>query len=146
MTDRTSLEELLRRHEHLQLTFVTLEAVEDICDFAKHFRAWTKQYCEPAIQSGDLIQLNQCKIRLLDRYFEWRAAVPKSHRNRIGEHSHICIFHIFEVAYNALRVAELSISGPPLYLPPPPEQKPLPRFGGYYIGEVVEEDTDKQDE
>jgi methionine aminopeptidase len=127
--------------------FVTIEETEDICEYAKHFRASTKQYCEPAIHSGDLIQINQCKIRLLDRYFEWKAAVPKSHRNRIGEHSHICIFHIFETAYNSLRIAELSISGPPIYLPPPPPPKPLPGFAGFYIGEAVEEENiNKPDE
>lgn len=144
MTDRSSLEALLRRHEGLQLRFFTIEETEDICEFGKHFRAWTKQYCEPAIQSGDLIQINQCKIRLLDRFFEWRAAVPKAHRNRIGEQSHTCIFHIFEAAYNALRIAELSLSGPPIYIPPPPQQKPLPQFGGYFLGEIIEdEESDK---
>lgn len=147
MTDRSSLEALLRRHEALQLTFVTIEETEDICEFGKHFRAWTKQYCEPAIQSRDLIQINQCKIRLLDRFFDWRAAVPKSHRNRIGEHSHTCIFHIFEVAYNSLRIAELSLSGPPIYIPPPPQPKSLAQIAGYYIGEVVEDEAvNKSDE
>jgi hypothetical protein len=144
MKAKASLEELLQRHDQLQLTFHLLETVEDCCEYAKHFHAWTKQVCEQASRSGDLVQLNQAKVRLLDRYFEWRVVVPKSHRNRTAEHGHLCVFHIFERAYQSLKIAELSLTGPLLFLPPPPPTTVIKqyRLDSFPIGEVVEEEAE----
>lgn len=145
MVERTNLDTLLQQHEDLHLNFVVLE---EACEYAHHFRTWAQTYCEPAIKSGDLVQINQAKLRLLDRYFEWRAAVPKAHRNRIGMHGHSCIFHVFERTYQALKLAELSISGPLLYIPlpaPAPVYK-VTHYDGIPIGDPIAEDEEDEDE
>jgi hypothetical protein len=67
----------------------------------------------------------------LDRYFEWRAAVPRQHRNRLGVAGHPCIFQVFEEAYRQLKAAELALSPPSLVLPSPP-----PTVAGVYLGEI----------
>ena len=41
-------------------------------------------------------RLAAAKVVLTDDFFAPRSSVPKSHRNRIGEHGHKCIFHVFE--------------------------------------------------
>jgi hypothetical protein len=74
-----------------------------------------------------IVAVNQAYVRLITKYFDWRSAVPKAHRNRIGETGHTCIFHVFERAYHQLRVIELTVTSQPLlFLPPEPPPPPPP--------------------
>jgi hypothetical protein len=103
-----------------------------ICAAAHQFQQWAEALCvgvaRIALQSSDdgVVAVNQAVVRLTTRYFEWRSAVPKAHRTHIAETGHTCIFHIFEHAYQQLRVIELSLTPPLLFLPPPPPVK-VPR-------------------
>lgn len=113
----------------------------DRCNFAQGFFEWANELCANASERKSTVFVNQAKVLLLDKYFEWRAFVPKSHRNRIGGSGHICVFQVFAEAYERLKVLELSITPPMLFLPPtlpapsPPQALPTPQIAGIFIGE-----------
>jgi hypothetical protein len=70
------------------------------------------------------VAIGQAKVLLVDAYFNWRTAVPKSHRNYTGS-GHICLWHVYEETYRTIRAAELCITPPLLFLPaPPPNRQP----------------------
>jgi hypothetical protein len=101
-----------------------------ICAAANQFQQWAAVLCTEvariAQQSNDdgIIAVNQAYVRLITKYFDWRSAVPKAHRNCISETGHTCIFQIFERAYQQLRVIELSLT-PPLLFPPSAPAAPM---------------------
>ena len=101
------------------------------CPYARKFAEWAASLIQTSTQ-GDLVRVNQAKILLVDKYFEFRSYVPKSHRNRIGSGGHRCIYHVFEQAYENLRLLELSLTPPMLFLPPPPP--PPPQIAGIFLG------------
>jgi hypothetical protein len=117
------------------------EKKEQQCIYAQRFAPWADGLVQDEMQEPTPIGINQKMLLLTKKYFDWRAAVPKSHRERIGERSHVCIFHIFERTYHRLRVLELSLTPPMLFLPPP---APLPApvvhsIAGITLGEVMGE-------
>ncbi len=87
--------------------------------------------------------INQRMLLLTKQYFEWRTVVPKSHKDRIGERSHVCIFHIFERSYHRLKVLELSLNPALLYLPSPPSApvQVIQEVSGVYLGEFLDDST-----
>ena len=101
------------------------DSAPPICAAAQQFQQWTETLCTSVVKAGRYdnasaaVAVNQAKLLLLDKYFEWRAAVPKSHRNRTGE-GHTCLYHVFVETYQTLRVIELSLTPPLLFLPPAP--------------------------
>ena len=52
------------------------------CPYARKFAEWAATLISTSEQPN-LIEVNQAKVLLLDRYFEWRSHVPKSHRSRV---------------------------------------------------------------
>lgn len=109
------------------------------CQHAQLFHQWTEELLETYVRTGPTpTRLAQAKVFLTDRFMEWRALVPKSHRNRIGDNGHICVFHVFERGWQQIRTVELRLI-PPLYLPPPAPR--LPQIGGIMLGEVIGEDV-----
>jgi hypothetical protein len=115
------------------------ESPQEICFYGKSFSIWADELV--AENSGSLVKINQAKVLLVDRYFEWRAYVPKNHRNRVSERSHLCIWHIFELTHRKLRLAELAQTGPLLFLPP--EQSgvasaPMAQIPALFLGDVEE--------
>src|SRR5690242_1756297 len=96
------------------------------CVYALKFKQWTDNMClavNDAVQQDSTsaaVTVNQAKVLLVDKYFEWRAVSPKSHRNRAGDTSHLCLFHVFDETYRILRAIELSLTPPLLFLPAPP--------------------------
>lgn len=118
--------------------FEVPEPAESLCLYAKHFAEWAT----PVIANVEALCLpsavNLGYLRILHKYFEWRVVVPKQHRNRVGEMGHTCIFHVFEAAYQKLKIIELSIQPPPLTLPlppPPPLPSPPVQIAGIFLGE-----------
>jgi hypothetical protein len=101
------------------------QAQPHYCAYAARFKQWTETLCASvgeAARYGNAkaaVAVNQAKVLLVDKYFEWRAAAPKAHRNRTGE-GHTCLFHVFDETYRTLRAIELSLTPPLLFLPPPP--------------------------
>jgi len=109
------------------------------CNYAVVFEQWAADTLRDYLhQERDAGRIAQAKVRLIDRYFEWRAQVPKSHRNRTGESGHICIFHIFERAYQQIKMMELTLPPPAIIVQPPPSQpRALAEVPAIYIGEVM---------
>ena len=135
--DDVSFEALWNQQE-----FEVPGVTEDLCIYAKHFSDWTAAIILNVEEIGTVIAVNQGVLRVTHQYFEWRTVVPKSHRNRIGELGHTCIFHVFEAAYKKLRIIELSIMPPlithPVPPPPPPTPPPPPppiQIAGIFLGE-----------
>lgn len=131
----------------MQLTFfadLEEEVDEDdeleLCSYAKQFREWANSL--RARKSRNTVDINQAKVLLLDKYYEWRNSVPSQHRTLTSDRGHYCIFHVFDAAYKSLRLAELSLTPPMLFIPPPPLPPPQPKppeIMGVTFGEVVEE-------
>ena len=76
--------------------------------------------------------VNQAILLLTKKYFEWRTAVPRRHRDCLGSSSHVCIYEVFVTTYERLQVAELSLTPPLLFEPPPPP--PPPQIAGLALG------------
>lgn len=142
MPEQSYLDEFWRRHDNFKFEIVAQAgAEEDVCLFAQQFKAWFQRTCQAAIDEPDLIAINQAKLRLIDHYFDLRSYVPRSHRNRMGERGHSCIFHIFERGYAALRLAEFNLAKPSIFLPDKPALLPVPpppTFGDVFVDEVIE--------
>ena len=125
-----------------QQEFEVPGVTDDLCIYAKHFSEWTAGILVNVEEIGTGVAVNQGVLRITHQYFEWRTVVPKSHRNRISELGHTCIFHVFEAAYQKLRIIELSISPPPITYPTPPPAPPPPppppppiQIAGIFFGE-----------
>jgi hypothetical protein len=107
------------------------------CAFAEKLAEHLGPLVTAAIQSRSHIVINQTKVVLLDKFFEWRKFVPEKHRLLEGDH--LCLFEVFETAYEQLKVTELALAPPMLFLPPSsspaPASPPPPEIGGIFIGE-----------
>lgn len=115
----------------------TGSSYENHCEYARLFRHWgTELLAEYVEHDPTPLRLAQAKVLLLDRYFEWRASVPKSHRNRIGENGHICLHHTFEWIFLQIRLKQLSIMPVQVFNPPPTPPPPSsPQIAGILLGE-----------
>ncbi len=110
------------------------------CNFAQRFHEWAGALCNGAYERRNSVSVTQAVVLLTHKYFEWRAYVPNSHRNRLGSRGHVCIFQVFAEAYERLKVLELSLSPPAIFLPPIPASLPPPasttrNIAGIFIGE-----------
>lgn len=136
MSSESSFESLWNRFEEFELPIEQ----PAICVYAQTLSEWTTELCANVARAPGIVAVNQSKVLLVDKYFEWRNAVPLSHRNRVGKIGHICIFHVFEKAYERLKVIELALTPPLLFLPepppPPPPALPPPQIAGIFIGEL----------
>lgn len=112
-------------YRSLQLEMTQPTEAESLCEYAQLFAAWAEQLCRSVEAVQDLVAVNHAKVLLVDRYFEWRASVPKNHRNYRGERSHLCIFTIFERAYQRIKVVQLTLA-PILTSYPSPIPAPAP--------------------
>jgi len=85
------------------------------CPYAIQFQGWVDVQFERELAARDRLTVNRMKIYLLDRYFQYRQAVPKRHLHIGGAGmGHRCIFNVFEDTYNELRVIELGLAPPPI--------------------------------
>jgi hypothetical protein len=122
-----SLEETLRQHDSLTLFPDAIgEGEEDKqCIFGKQFEAYLQTACQDVLTNPSHISINEFYLEMFKKYMEWRTVVPKNHRNRIGERGHRCIWHAMEDYYQKVRLVELSLPSPKLYLPPELPEPPL---------------------
>ena len=110
----------------------------NFCRFAKQFSDWADDLLK-VTERPSIVAINQSKILLLDRFMDWLRAVPPSHRRIADTSHHTCIWHVFQQAYERLKVAELSLTPPMLFLPPaPPPPPPPPQIAGIFMGELEE--------
>jgi hypothetical protein len=115
------------------------EEQPNYCVHAAKFNTWAQELCVGATQDPSVVKINQGKVLLVDKYMQWKTSVPKRHRLYTGS-GHDCIFHVFETAYDRLRVLELSLTPPMLFVPPPPLPPPPPpappQIAGVFLGEL----------
>lgn len=113
------------------------EPEEDtICIFALRFQEWVDRLLR-VLENPEVVLINQAKVLLTDKFFDWQRFVPQSHRQRLGIHGHTCVFQVFEDAYEKLRFVELNLTPPMLFLPHDP---PKPHnIGGIAYGEGLEQ-------
>lgn len=109
---------------HSDFEFRPPDKEPKMCVHAQDFAAWITENIHPLLKYPNPISINQSKLRILDRYFDYRAAVPKAHRDCISDRSHVCIFHTFERAFQELRLCELKLLPPLLFIPPAPSAPP----------------------
>jgi len=113
-----------------------------ICVYALSFQKWVDELSN-MMQNPSDIGVNQAKILLADKYFDWERLVPQSHRMRLGVHGHTCIYQVFKKAYENLRIMELHLTPPRINFPPPPPPMkilPRPNLAGIMLGEDTEDD------
>jgi hypothetical protein len=112
--------------------FEFFEEPVQLCRYAQAFSDWVAQALDVS-QDPNVIVVNQAKLLLVDKYFEFYSVVPKRHRKHLGDRGHTCIFQVFLHVYQQLKALELSLTPPMLFLPPPPP--PPPQIAGIFIGE-----------
>jgi hypothetical protein len=106
---------------NIDIDFKLPEQEPELCEFAQFFNSWVEWLFDEIIsEKPSVIAVNQAKILLADKYFDWRTLVPKSHRNHISYRGHNCIFQIFVQAYDRIKLVELSLTPPMLFIPPEP--------------------------
>src|SRR5215213_7431933 len=98
----------------------TLEPAEKAqpCAYAQEFATWRDTVCQAALASTNLIVLNQIRLKVVNRYYEFFVSVPKAHQRCLGSRKHVCIFSVFIETMQLLKEHELRID-PPLLLEPP---------------------------
>ena len=95
---------VIESQENIWHSFDDFEIPEDrpeYCRFAEEFATWSDELLNETKMSNQ-ISINQAKVQLLDKYFDFFAVVPKIHRHCIGTRSHICIFHVFKLVGDQL--------------------------------------------
>ena len=109
-----------------------------ICMYALRFQGWVEELLG-VLKDRNIVRINQLKISLTDRFFEWQRWVPQAHRQRMGIHGHTCVFQVFESAYEKLRFVELDLKPPMVYIPQPPPTPPKPHnITGITLGERLD--------
>jgi hypothetical protein len=133
-----SIDEIWNQSKHLE--FSTQEP-PTLCPFGRKFSDWAKALCSGVHDDANIAAINRAKVLLLDKYFDWRSVVPKTHRHHAGVSGHQCILHVLIESYEFLRALELSLTPPAQFFPAPsslPEALPPPQIAGIFIGEIDE--------
>jgi len=82
------------------------------CPFALMFQAWVALLVKKYDKTTDLDDLNQMKVAILDRYFQFRAHMPRNHRwDDVSGPDHLCVFSVFE--RSIVDIIERQLSLPP---------------------------------
>lgn len=140
-TRRSDFETMWRRFDDIELSGERTE----VCGYARGLLDWAAQALDVS-QDASVVTVNQAKVLLLDKYFDYFSIAPKRHRYHFGSKGHICISHIFRRLYWRLKETELSLTPPMLFLPPlpppplPPPPPPAPvQIAGIPFGEVIDD-------
>lgn len=117
--------------------FEFVETTPPLCSYAQAFAAWADVALH--IEDGSLVTINQAKVLLVDKYFDFFSCVPKNHRYYFNPKQHICIFQVFVDVYRRIRTRELMLTPPMLFIPPPPAPPlpppPAPQIAGIFFGD-----------
>jgi hypothetical protein len=108
----------------------------NFCRYAQEFAGWAAVLVSSVSQEPSIVTVNQAKILLQDKWHDWRSIAPRRHRNHLGNRGHTCLFQVYEQAYHHLRVLELSLTPPLLFIPAPPP--PTPQIPEIFLGEEEE--------
>ena len=132
MTSTAKSNELWHRHDDLELS--RAKRITH-CKHAAEFAQWAQEQIERARENPTAISINQAKLFLLDRYWDWYASVGSRHQKHIGQrNSHTCIFQVFAESYAQLRALELSTTPPPITEPSSAPREPMAQIPGLVLG------------
>jgi hypothetical protein len=113
------------------------EPTQDFCFYGQAFTCWADQLIKD-LKPPKIVSINQAKVLLLDKFFEWYRYVPKAHRQKLGMHGHTCIFQVLVSAYEQLKVLELSLTPPLIFIPEPIQVPPPPQIEAIFLAEDLE--------
>ena len=119
--------------EELDGLFDGLVGKPDLCPYAQKFSEWVNALLVGLSEKPNVVSVNQAKILLQDKWHDWRTVAPKFHRNHLSYRGHTCLFQVYEQAYRQLRVLELSLTPPLLFLP----RLPRPQIPQIFLGDEV---------
>jgi hypothetical protein len=116
------------------------EAPDNMCQYARALSDSASKVRELGL-SSDIVAVNQAKLLLLEKYFEFFCIVPRQHRYHLSPRGHKCIFQVFIELYSLIKSHELSSLSPPMLFEPPPPPPP-PQIAGIFLGEEIEEEEE----
>lgn len=135
---QASFSEMWHRHDDFEFS----EPQPDFCPLAAQFSQWAVDLISEVSDRSTEAAVHIGKLLLLDRYWAFYNTVSKVHKNHIGtREGHVCIFQVFQNAYNALHTLELSLTPPRMNEPPPPEYveaKRMAQIPALFLGEIEE--------
>lgn len=102
----------------------------NLCRFAENFTEAVETMFQTVVTNErNLISINQGMLLLQKLYWEWFNATPKRHRIHMSERGgHLCLFDVYRAAYERLKLLELAVTPPMLFIPPPPRPPPAIEF------------------
>lgn len=108
----------------------------NVCAHAQAFSEWADVLCANVEAHPSGWAINQAKLVLSERYFEWYAVVPRKHRETVRDRAHRCIFHVFRDAWLWLRQIQLTVDPPAFEPPASPRQGPRGPLDRLLLGDV----------
>ena len=55
----------------------------DRCQYALTFSEWVEELLRDSVPPS-IVTVNQAKVQLVDKFFEWRKFVPRSHQRHVS--------------------------------------------------------------
>lgn len=96
----------------------TIEPPDYRCIYAKTFAEWfARDVLAPLRASPDAVKVNQAKLTLQDKWYSFRQAVPKQHRDTLGSKAHVCLYAVYLDCLARLHQISL-VTAPPDYAYP----------------------------
>lgn len=96
----------------------TIEPPDHRCVYARNFDEWARREVLGPLASGaDAVKINQAKITIQDRWYSYRQAVPREHRDHLGSAKHICLYTVYLEALARIHQISL-VAAPPDYAYP----------------------------
>ena len=109
------------------------DAPDNRCQYARAFSDSAAEALELGL-SSDIVKVNQGKLWLVEKYFEFFCVVPRSHRYHLSPRGHKCIFQVFIELYASIKSNELSLRPPILS----ELSRQPPQIAGIFLGEEIE--------
>jgi hypothetical protein len=104
------------------------------CADSKAYWRYTDEALNKYVRSTiDPIRLAQAKVLITDRYLEFRAYASKTHRDKIGDKGHICLYQVWIAAMHEIRVRQLALEPPRVMKIVTPKKESAPATEAYAV-------------
>lgn len=119
------------------------EALANYCADGLAFHRYTEDVLTRYVRgSTDIVRIAQAKVLVLDRYLEFRVYASKSHKDKLGDKGHVCLYQVLIQGMHEIRAKQLTLE-PPEVLMVPPKPAAVPTESAYallppalFLGEV----------
>lgn len=102
----------------------TIEPPDHRCVYARNFAEWARrEVLDPLAEGADAVKVNRAKITIQDRWYSYRQAVPREHRDNLGSSRHICLYSVYLEALAHIHQISLT-AAPPEYAYPEKRKAP----------------------